>query len=492
MRLVSWIGGNDLRLSEGGELKGPVADTLKAFEFSDIQLIYNYPKAQVKPYLQQLLALYGDIVTAQWIALKSPTDFHDITAAADALLSQLYARSNETVAILLSPGTPAMQAVWIILGKARYQVQFYQSSLEQGVESVEIPFTLAAEYLPQQVLKATRQFTDLASGEVSVNAAFDDIITQNPQMQLLKHQATVLAGFDVSVLITGESGTGKELFAAAIHNASQRSVKQFVAVNCGAIPPELIDSVFFGHLKNAFTGANRDKSGYFQQADGGTLFLDEFGELAPSVQVRLLRVLQSGEVMPVGASEPTTVDVRIIAATNRDLMLEVVEGRFREDLFYRVAAGVLHLPPLRQRAGDLLLIASHLLDNIAKQLKLAKAKEMAVEAQQLLLLQLWRGNIRELQTTLLRAVLWSESELVSAADIERALFTLPAGQSEILGRDITQGIDIQKIIDEVVQHYIPRTLAQTANNKTQAAELLGLANPQTLNNWAKKHKVLTD
>src|SRR5690554_7031296 len=184
----------------------------------------------------------------------------------------------------------------------------------------------------------------------------------------------------VPVLVYGETGTGKELFARAIHNAGPRSDKPFVAVNCGAIPPELIDSTLFGHRKGAFTGATADRPGVFQQADGGTLFLDEFGELSADVQVRLLRVLQEGVFTPVGGVAEQRVDVRLIAATHRNLMVEVAEGRFREDLFYRVAVGVLHLPPLRQREGDLLLLSEALLDALGKQDTALSGKKISEEA----------------------------------------------------------------------------------------------------------------
>lgn len=308
-------------------------------------------------------------------------------------------------------------------------------------------------------------------------------------METLKRQATMLATRDVPVLIYGETGTGKELFATAIHNASPRKNHAFVPVNCGAIPPELIDSVFFGHEKGAFTGAINKHDGVFKQADGGTLFLDEFGELPLAVQVRLLRVLQSGEVTPVGASKPIKVNVRIIAATNRDLLQEVAVGRFREDLFYRIAVGVLKLPPLRERTGDINLLAETLLSGIYSSLSDAEHKKLSPDAKNLILKQHWRGNIRELQATLLRASLWAAGNKITATDIQQALFAMPESDAGILGRDISQGIDIQELITEVVQHYIPRAMAASHDNKTKAAELLGLKNYQTLNNWIEKYNI---
>jgi transcriptional regulator with PAS, ATPase and Fis domain len=486
MRLVCWIGGNDIKAASGASEKaGAIASTIKAEAFTSLHLLYNYTEAEVTPYLAWLKAQTKAPVVARYEALKSPIDFHDIYIAADRLLTELAAASKEPIAVLISPGTPAMQAVWILLGKTRHKVTFYQSTVEQGVQQVDIPFEISAEFIPGRDLK----LTDLAAGQVQANAAFNDIVTQNPEMGKLKQQATVLAARDVPVLIYGETGTGKELFATAIHNASPRATKAFIPVNCGAIPPELIDSMLFGHKKGAFTGANADHVGVFKQADGGTLFLDEFGELPPSVQVRLLRVLQSGELTPVGETKPIRVNVRVIAATNRDLLQEVAAGRFREDLFYRIAVGVLKLPPLRQRAGDITLLAESLLAGIVKDLNVADHKKLSAEAKNLILKQPWRGNIRELQSTLLRASLWATGNKITATDIQQALFTMPDGQAGILGRDISQGVEIEEIIGEVAQHYITRAMADAQGNKTKAAALLGLGTYQTLGNWIKKYTI---
>lgn len=486
MRLVSWIGGNDLDAANGKSSKpGAIASTIKAADFSELHLLYNYPEDKVSPYLSWLGDNVGYPFTARFENLNSPIDFHDIYIAANRLLTDLAAVSKEPIAVLLSPGTPAMQAVWILLGKTKHQVTFYQSTIEQGVQQVEIPFEISAEFIPNR----DHALTNLAAGQVQANAAFNDIITQNAEMNKLKQQATVLAARDVPVLIYGETGTGKELFATAIHNASPRSSKAFIPVNCGAIPAELIDSMFFGHKKGSFTGATNDHEGVFKQADGGTLFLDEFGELPLNVQVRLLRVLQSGELTPVGATKPIKVDVRIIAATNRDLLQEVAAGRFREDLFYRIAVGVLKLPPLRQRSGDISLLAESLLAGIVKDLNVADHKKLSTDAKNLILKQPWRGNIREMQSTLLRASLWATGAKITAADIQQALFVMPEGEAGILGREISQGIEIEEIIGEVAQHYITRAMAESQGNKTKAATLLGFGTYQTLSNWIKKYNL---
>lgn len=309
-------------------------------------------------------------------------------------------------------------------------------------------------------------------------------------MQSLKSQAQILAEREVPVLIYGETGTGKELFARAIHNASERSSKPFIAVNCGGVPLDLVDSVLFGHKKGAFTGAVADKPGVFEQANGGTLFLDEFGELDHSVQVRLLRVLQEGQFTPVGGHKEQYTDVRLITATHRNLMKSVTEGSFREDLFYRIAIGVLHLPPIRAREGDLLYLADKLLARLGEKDSTLSDKKLTPEAKNIILSHTWRGNVRELQSTLLRSALWCEIDSITAEDMHQAIFQMPDQDTSILNKDISSGIDIQNILGEVASHYIRKALERSGQNKTRAARLLGLKNHQTLTNWMEKYGVM--
>ncbi|NEV60378.1 sigma-54 interaction domain-containing protein [Thiorhodococcus minor] len=495
--LVSWIGRKDLeartRSREHAEAQGPVLSTLLAERFGRAELIYNYETSEVEPYLDWLGEQCTIPLNSAHAQLTTPVHFGEIYQAVDAWLTQVTERyPDHLLCILLSPGTPAMQAVWILLGKTKYPAVFFQSSIEQGVQQVDIPFDISAEFLPQLTARSNRQLGKLAVAEVPIAAAFDDILTRDPVMEGLIAQANIVARRDVPVLIQGETGTGKELFATAIHNASNRREKHFVAVNCGAIPRDLIDASLFGHVKGAFTGAAAAKPGYFEAADGGTLFLDEIGELPLDAQVRLLRVLQSGDFYPVGGATAKRVDVRVIAATNRNLMDEVTAGRFREDLFYRIAVGVLRLPPLRDRPTDILLLADFLLDRInldaAGQPGFSK-KALSVKARNAIKQHHWPGNVRELYSTLLRASLWSFGERIEAPDIDAALFRERGASEGILGRRLNEDFDIQSVLDEVVQHYAGRALEQANNNRTQAAKLLGLGSYQTLNNWMNKHQV---
>jgi transcriptional regulator with PAS, ATPase and Fis domain len=295
------------------------------------------------------------------------------------------------------------------------------------------------------------------------------------------------------VLLEGESGTGKELFARAIHDASPRKEKPFVTINCGAIPPELFESEFFGHEKGAFTGAFKTKIGYFEAAHEGTIFLDEIGELPKKMQVKLLRTLQENKVKRVGGTVEKKVEIRIIAATNRNLLEEVTAGTFRKDLFYRLAGAVIKLPPLRDRAGDVSLLIDTFMVEINKDSSNElnqKHKKISITARNLLLRHPWPGNVRELKNTLTRAAVWSFDEELGEEDIQEALFPIPPdskGNDLILNQRLKNGINLPEILRKVKIHYLERGLEKTHGNKTKTAEILGLPNYQTLTNWLKKY-----
>jgi len=256
-----------------------------------------------------------------------------------------------------------------------------------------------------------------------------------------------------------------------------------------------MESEFFGHEKGAFTGAINKRIGHFEAADGGTLFLDEIGELPLALQVKLLRVLQEGEVTKVGASQPNKINVRIIAATHRNLIDDIASGQFREDLFYRLAVAILKLPPLNEREGDLGLLIDGIMERVNQESMTDPAwihKKLSVSAKNILLNHHWRGNIRELVNTLTRACIWSDQDIISDDDIRDALLIRPVmidGNEYILNRNIENGIDLQALLAEVAEHYLSRVLKMTANNKTKAAELLKFANYQTLNNWINKYNI---
>jgi transcriptional regulator with PAS, ATPase and Fis domain len=356
---------------------------------------------------------------------------------------------------------------------------------------VDFPFDLAAELVA--AAPPEESLLRLAQGLPPPAPEFDAIIHRCAAMQRQVLLARRLAQHAVPVLIMGESGTGKELFARAIHHAGPRRAQPLVAVNCGAIPAELVEAELFGHVKGAFTGATRDRQGCLAAAHGGTLFLDEIGELPLPAQVKLLRVLQERRVRPLGADTDQPLDLRVIAATNRHLPAEVAAGRFREDLFHRLAVGILHLPPLRERPGDLLPLLEHLLGHLAGELGGdGRRKKLSAGAKNLLLQHPWPGNVRELWNTLLRASLWATGDTITTADVQQALLPVtPAGAplETILHRPLGHGLSLPELLAEVARHYLQRAMAEAAGSKTKAAELVGLPSYQTLTNWLTKYQV---
>jgi transcriptional regulator with PAS, ATPase and Fis domain len=295
----------------------------------------------------------------------------------------------------------------------------------------------------------------------------------------------------VPVLLEGESGTGKELFAKAIHKASPRGQQKLVPVNCGAIPSELIESELFGHVKGSFTGAIRGHQGFFEQAHGGTLFLDEIGELSLPAQVKLLRVLQEKEIRPIGAAHTKKIDVRIITATNRNLKEEVRAGRFRLDLFFRLAVATIYLPPLRERGGDLGLLIDKSIEKVNKELEQSEPayehKIISPGARNLLLNHYWPGNVRELEHTILRTAIWTSGPMIDEVAMKDAIIMdLLSSEETIMGRPLGNGFDLKGLLADVARDYINRAMAETCNRKIKAADLLGFRNYQTLSNWVKK------
>lgn len=505
--LVSWIGSADLR-APGSEEEfgiGPVAQALEARKFDRVLLLADQEKSKLRRYEGWLRTrLAGSkrcVLGLEHVQLRSPTDFDDIYSAVTQTLERLLAELPEEpdLTFHLSPGTPAMAATWVILGKTRYKAELIQSSRERGVETASVPFdiSLSPEFVADVLRAPDKSLENLSSGGGQEIFKFGDIIYRGDAMRRLIARAQKAAPRSVSVLIEGESGTGKELLARAIHQASMRSGRAFQVVNCGAIPVDLVESELFGHVKGAFTGATRDHVGHFEAANGGTLFLDEIGELPLSAQVKLLRALQEGEIRRVGDVKTVKLDVRVIAATNRELAIEAAAGRFREDLFYRLAVLVLKVPPLREREGDLGPLITGLLARINDQSEQAREpgflrKKISEDAKKFMIQQLWPGNIRELENTLRRAAVWGDGETISLADIKEAVLPAVVGRAaseSILNRPLEQGVDIQSIIGSVAEHYLRRAMVAASGNKSKAAKLLGLANYQTLSNWLEKYRV---
>ena len=289
---------------------------------------------------------------------------------------------------------------------------------------------------------------------------FGNIVGKSPALAHVISQASKVAATDVAVLINGETGTGKELFAQAIHNASHRSAGAFLALNCSAFSRELLESELFGYKEGAFTGAVKDKRGLLEEANHGTVFLDEIGEMALELQSKLLRVLETGEFVKVGDTKTTRVDVRIISATNRNLKEEIANGRFREDLYFRLSVFRIELPPLRQRREDILLLAQHFAERFSKQIG-CPVPALSPDAKSLFLSYPWPGNVREMMNTMEHALIVCDSE-VTRKD-------LPI---DMLSDESSTQVDDSLDLKSVERNHIIKVLHHTHGNKTETARLL--------------------
>ena len=294
--------------------------------------------------------------------------------------------------------------------------------------------------------------------------SFDSILGESKVLKESVSLAQNVSVTDVPVLLTGETGTGKEVFAQAIHYNSKRSKQNFVAVNCASFSKELLESEMFGHKAGSFTGALKDKKGLFEEAHNGTIFLDEIGEMAFELQAKLLRILETGEYIKIGDTKPTRVNVRIIAATNRNLSQEIVAGRFREDLFYRLSVFQIHLPPLRERAGDIRLLAKAFIKSFAEQLA-RPVVEIAPAFLEALDSQPWKGNIRELRNVIERSMIVCESGYLDIADLP---FDIQNAHYEHSNDSSPGSFELSAM----ERRHIARVLEYTKGNKTEAARLL--------------------
>jgi len=282
-----------------------------------------------------------------------------------------------------------------------------------------------------------------------------------------------VAEHKTTVLITGESGTGKELVARAIHSSGPRSTKPLVSINCGGIPENLLESELFGYKKGAFTGADKDKPGRFEEADGGTIFLDEIGEMPLALQVKLLRVLQEEEIAPLGGVGAKKVDVRVLTATARDLSEEVQEERFREDLFYRINVMTIDVPALRDRRGDIPLLVGYFIDLFNKKLN-KKIEGLSSEAMPILMGYSWPGNVRELENVIERAVLLNSGKLITPEELPADIVQPVKSPSNLAGEET---LSIKKASKKMERALIEKVLKLTGGNRSQASRILEISRP---------------
>jgi len=511
--LVQWIGHSDLRAMArdlpakerqavlgriGGEPAkpddhGPTKTLLLNESFHEIKLLSNYP-----PEFNQWFRTWTEQpVEVIPVELASPTDYAAIYRCADQVLSQIKQRrhsASRQLCLHLSPGTPAMAAVWLLLGKTRYPATYFETFAGRSKE-VEIPFDLTVDVIPEFLRSADQHWQHLAAHRPSELEGFEQIVGDSRWLREAVGRAKRVALRNVSTLLLGESGTGKELFARAIHQASPRRDQPFVAINCAALSATLLESELFGHKKGAFTGADHNFAGAFEQADGGTLFLDEVGECHLETQAKLLRALQpidgaaasTRTIRRLGDDKESRVNVRIIAATNRDLLESMAQGRFREDLFYRLATVSIRLPPLRDRRTDIPLIAERLLTDINRQFASEEPgyepKNLSASAKAFVKQQAWPGDVRQLYNVLVQAAVLADQHALSREDLSAALGELPSpttAQTALQGLDFESGFDLDEHLNRLQREILRRAMQQANGKKMKAAKLLGIENYQTL------------
>jgi len=364
-----------------------------------------------------------------------------------------------------SPGTPVL--VITAFGNIETAVE----AMKRGAtDFVGKPFLRDQLLLAvEKALEHRRLVEEVRELRIRSGGVEREIVCASAAMRRLIEMTDRVAATDATVLVTGESGTGKEAVARRIHVRSSRAEKPFVAVNCAAIPGELLESDLFGHRKGAFTGAFRERPGKFRQADGGTLFLDEIGDMAPELQAKLLRAIEDKAVRPVGSDEAVAVDVRVVSATNRDLGTQVREGQFREDLYYRLAVLPVQIPPLRERREDIPLLAEHFLRQAASATG-REALGFAPETMAALLRHPWPGNVRELENVVQRAVALTVTDRLQPDVLLLDLGALAQSPADRLGR-----MGSRPTLESLAQEYITLVLREVGGDKSRAAEILGIS-----------------
>ncbi|HSL69838.1 MAG TPA: sigma-54 dependent transcriptional regulator [Longimicrobiales bacterium] len=366
----------------------------------------------------------------------------------------------------------AMVIVMTAYGGMELAIQAMKKGAYDYISKPFSPDQLLLTIKKAEEREALRQEVTRLREEVSITRRYREIIAKSPAMTRALEIAAKVAKHRSPVLITGESGTGKELVARLIHDESDRAKNAFVPVNCGAIPENLLESELFGYSRGAFTGADREKPGLFEVASGGTLLLDEIGEMPTTLQVKLLRVLQEGEIRRLGDTRAREVDVRLISATNRDLEEEIRVGNFRRDLFYRIAVVPIHLIPLRQRRDEIPLLVHHFIEQYNRKLRL-DFKGIEPDAMRMLLEYPWPGNVRELENTIERAMVLADGPKLTPTDLP------PQVSSPVVSFDGAELADdelsVKKHGAQLEKRLIKQALDRTGGNKTRAADLLELS-----------------
>ncbi len=394
----------------------------------------------------------------------------------DLIITDIRMQDIDGIDVLKKAKALAPESIVIMISAFATAETAVEAMKEGAYDYIPKPFKVRDfKKIVKDALESRKPAADVESESESKSVQhFGCLVGESPQIKRIYDLVERVGPTKSNVFISGESGTGKELVAKAMHRQSPRSDKNFVVINCAGIPDNLIESELFGYKKGAFTGAATDKEGLFEVADGGTVFLDEVGELTPAIQVKLLRVIQERTFTAVGGTEEKSVDVRLISATNKDLENEVIHGRFREDLFFRLNVIHIAMPPLREREGDLALLSQHFLEKYSRDLG-KNVKKISAYAMDILKQYSFPGNVRELENIIERSVALETSNIVLPESLTLSNFQRERSREGRRRRDLTpEGINLDQILAEIERDYILRGLEMAHGSKQRAATLLGI------------------
>lgn len=471
--------------------RGPILSLVAEEPFDSIILFSTPATEEITLATQKELARIAPDTETEIrdLPLSDPTDYRAILTQLRLHLSSiLNERPDTRFFIAVASGTPQMHASWVLLAASgeipakilhirppRFVTKDQSVVSEVDLTSDEFPSIRARISAPEGM--ADENGPDLALAVRQLN-----IVGDHDSIRAALEVTAALAGSDAPILIRGETGTGKEIFARLVHLLSGRPNDRFVAINCAAIPEDLVESVLFGHRKGAFTGAVRDQRGKFDLADDGTLFLDELAELPLPAQAKLLRVLQDGIVEPVGADVPHEVNVRVVAATNRDVPKAIKVGEFREDLYYRLNVGEIMLPPLRERRSDIPKLALQVLDRVNATMR--SPKRLSQDALTRLQSHPWPGNVRDLQNVIERSVRLCRTQVLNAEDL---LISEPVTHADPLDAlpEPQPGFSLEGFIGSARKQLILRAVEIANGNQSEAARLLGIS-PQAVSKFLRQ------
>jgi DNA-binding NtrC family response regulator len=491
--LLSFTGFHDpyaKSLISNDELPGPILSLVKAKSFQKV-ILFATPRTQTNTSETKKTIEINNPFSAVEVVnldLNDPTDYFAILHKLRnqfQIVSENNKESNYFVAV--ASGTPQMHACWLLLVASGEITAKILHIRPPAFVTKELPLISEVDLTHPDfpTVRSNICHYDLPDEPVhDLDTVIREsrIIGDHPSFRKALEKGAVFAPYNKPVLILGETGTGKDLIAKLIHRLSGRPSDRFIAENCATIK-DLAESRLFGHKKGSFTGAVSDQTGRFDQADGGTLFLDELGELPLETQAKLLRVLQDGMIEPLGAGKSHKVDVRIIAATNKDLLKAITDGEFREDLYYRLRGCVINLPPLRDRRTDIPKIALSILDRINASVRIPR--RLSPDALKILQNHSWAGNVRDLEHVIENAVILSRNDIIEPKDLELIDFIASATNEQIIP-DLYDGFRMEDYLDEIRQGLIKKAASLSEGNQSQAAKLLGISQ-QAISKFFKRN-----